>query len=81
MNRSLARRIVPDGNVLGMRIKVAVAAGGRFPPADVWSTIVGISDDVHLPGVRGDLESYQMYSVRPGRKLGRRADRCSKRWR
>jgi putative ABC transport system permease protein len=63
VNGAFARRIVPNGNVLGMRIKAADAGGGRFAPADVWSTIVGISDDVQLPGVRGDLESYQIYSM------------------
>ena len=64
VNRAFARRIVPDGNVLGMRIKPADAGGGgRNAPADVWSTIVGVSDDVQLPGLRGDLESYQVYSM------------------
>ena len=63
VNRAFARRIVPDGNVLGTRIKAADAGSGRNAPADAWSTIVGVSDDVQLPGVRGDLESYQIYSM------------------
>ena len=63
VNRAFARRIAPDGNVLGLRIKPAPSPGGRNAPADVWTTIVGISDDVQLPGVRGDLESYQLYSL------------------
>jgi ABC-type antimicrobial peptide transport system permease subunit len=63
VNRAFARRIVPDGNVVGMRIKPGDAGVGRNAPADVWTTIVGISDDVQLPGLRGDLESYQVYSM------------------
>jgi putative ABC transport system permease protein len=62
VNRAFARRLTPDGNVLGMRIKAAPSEG-RNAPADVWSTIVGVSDDVQLPGVRGELESYQIYSL------------------
>ena len=63
VNRAFARRIVPGGNVMGLPIKAQ--PGGRGPSAlpDVWSTIVGISDDVQLPGVRGELESYQVYSM------------------
>ena len=44
---------------------MAGAASRTWPVTlpDVWSTIVGISDDVQLPGVRGELESYQVYSM------------------
>jgi predicted permease len=68
VNRALARRIAPDGNVLGKRIRT-VDSGMRGPPgSDVpnivtWSTVVGVSDDVHLPGVRGDVQDYQVYTM------------------
>jgi len=63
VNRAFARRLVPDGNVLGMRIKARPSGSGPSAIPDVWSTIVGVSDDVQLPGVRSDLESYQVYSM------------------
>jgi putative ABC transport system permease protein len=59
VNRSLAHRISADGNAVGKRIRLAPRPGA--PSSDDWSTIVGISDDVHLPGVRSDLQDYQIY--------------------
>jgi putative ABC transport system permease protein len=59
VSRSLARRIAPDGNALGRRL------GNAFPgdenPSGPWSTIVGISDDVQLPGAHGIDD--QVYSL------------------
>jgi predicted permease len=63
VNRALARRIVADGNVLGMRLRSTGPRLEPIPSSNAWSTIVGISDDVVLPGIRGDLESYQLYSM------------------
>jgi hypothetical protein len=67
VNRAFARRIAPDGNAVGRRVRTF---GGQMSGArplfgaatsDAWSTIVGIADDVHLPGPRGDLQEYQVY--------------------
>ena len=63
INRALARRIMPDGNAVGLRIRALASAGFRGPRSDAWSTIVGIADDVHLPGARGDLQDYQVYTM------------------
>ena len=63
VNRALARRITPDGNALGKRIRSVPVGRSPMPVSDAWSTIVGISDDVHLPGARSDLQDYQIYSL------------------
>ncbi|HEV8447825.1 MAG TPA: ABC transporter permease [Gemmatimonadaceae bacterium] len=80
VSRSLARRISHDGNVVGMRMRAINNAltrgppppvGGTTPsaaPVDAWSTIVGVAEDVHLPGPRGDLETYQVYQM-PVRRM------------
>lgn len=60
VSRALARRIAPDGNALGRRLGAA-APGGGVPRTDFWSTIVGISDDVRLPGSHADDD--QVYSL------------------
>ena len=60
VSRSLARRLAPDGNALGRRLGVAEPGGGT-PRSNAWSTIVGISDDVQLPGVHGIDD--QLYSL------------------
>jgi putative ABC transport system permease protein len=56
VSRSLARRIASDGNALGHRLGTA---GPRS--SGLWSTIVGISEDVRLPGARADDD--QVYSL------------------
>ncbi|MFI5232359.1 MAG: ADOP family duplicated permease [Gemmatimonadales bacterium] len=65
VNRALARRIAPDGNAIGVRIRNSSIIGPRSPvPAiNAWSTIVGIADDVHLPGTHGDVQDYQVYTM------------------
>ncbi len=69
VSQSLARRISPDGNPLGRRIRAADSPDlfrppGQTGPADLpWATIVGISSDVHLPGPRADLDRYQIYQM------------------
>jgi hypothetical protein len=63
INRALARRISPDGNALGARLRVS---GGQLAPMaqdNDWSTVVGIADDVQLPGAHGDLNAYQVYTL------------------
>jgi predicted permease len=61
VSRALARRLFADGNAVGKRIRLASPPG--MPSSDDWSTIVGISDDVRLPGVRTDLQDYQIYML------------------
>jgi hypothetical protein len=77
VSRDLARRITPDGNAIGMRIRRlsesvrgprAPATPGpanapASPPKNTWSTIVGIASDVHLPGPHGDFDTYQLYTL------------------
>jgi putative ABC transport system permease protein len=62
VNRALARRIAPNGTALGQRIRRAAPAA-RTTESGAWSTIVGISDDVRLPGSRGDLQAFQVYTL------------------
>jgi putative ABC transport system permease protein len=63
VNGALARRIAPNGNALGMRIRLAPNAGIRALTTDAWSTIVGIAEDVQLPGARGEVQDFQIYSL------------------
>lgn len=60
VSRSLARRIAPDGRALGRRLGTAPPGGGAAH-TDTWSTIVGITEDVRLPGARADDD--QVYSL------------------
>ena len=62
VNRSLARRLSPDGRALGTRVRPAQQPPGR--PV-VWSIIVGVVDDTRMPDVRGDVAEFQLYSVIP----------------
>jgi putative ABC transport system permease protein len=77
VSRSVARRIAPDGSVVGTRLR-ATGESMQMPPGpppglspgmpaprpiDAWSTIVGVAEDVDLPGPRGDLEKYQVYQM------------------
>ena len=34
-----------------------------IPSIDAWSTIVGIADDIQLPGMHDDAQRYQVYSL------------------
>ena len=65
VGRALARRIAPNGNAAGMRIRTAPREN-RGPWSDAWSTVVGVSEDVQLPGSHGGAEALQIYSL-PGR--------------
>jgi len=61
VSRSLARRIAGGGNAIGRRIRFAPRQD--MPSNEEWSTIVGISEDVRVPGVRTDLQDYQIYML------------------
>jgi putative ABC transport system permease protein len=63
VNREFARRVAPDGNAIGHRIRTAPAAGNGPPSTDAWSTIVGIADDIRLPGMRDEAQRYQVYTL------------------
>jgi hypothetical protein len=65
VGRALARRIAPSGSAVGMRIRT-VRADNRGSWSDAWSTVVGVSEDVQLPGSHSDSEELQFYSL-PGR--------------
>lgn len=60
VSRSLARRIASNGNALGARLGTT-RPGPEVPRIDAWSTIVGITDDVKLPGANNDVD--QLYSL------------------
>jgi putative ABC transport system permease protein len=55
VNQSLARRLWPDRDPLGARLRVGDAATGT------WLTVVGVAHDLHLEGTNGDLFNLQMY--------------------
>jgi putative ABC transport system permease protein len=63
VNRALARRIAPDGNALGRRIRTERGRANGPPQNEAWSTIVGIADDVRLPGAQGDVHDFQLYTL------------------
>jgi putative ABC transport system permease protein len=63
VNREFARRVAPDGNALGYHVRTAPAAGNGPPSSGAWSTIVGIADDIRLPGMHDDAQRYQVYSL------------------
>ncbi|HEY2854801.1 MAG TPA: ABC transporter permease [Gemmatimonadaceae bacterium] len=62
VNRELARRIWPRRSPIGERIREErpVRPGASEP---AWSTVVGIADDIHLPGLHDDLRQMQVYSL------------------
>ncbi len=55
VNQALARRLWPNGNALGAKLRVGHGA------SETWLTVVGVAGDVHLPGTHGDLFNLQMY--------------------
>jgi len=54
INQKLAQRFWPNGNALGVRMRVGNGPKGK------WMTIVGIAGDVTIPGVK-QLFTMQMY--------------------
>jgi predicted permease len=55
VNRTVARRLWPDGRAIGARLRVGE------PPKATWLTVVGVAADVRLPGKTGDFYTAQMY--------------------
>jgi hypothetical protein len=69
VSESLARRIAPDGNVLGRRLRTIAAPNPFLPPGlsaaedPTSGTIVGVVNDVRFPGSSRDLDEYQIYQM------------------
>jgi putative ABC transport system permease protein len=56
INQSLARRLFPDRDALGARLRMSDTKGAP------WLTVVGIAGDVHMPGDVGpEFFRWQMY--------------------
>ena len=55
INRTLAKRLWPNGNAIGGRF--------RTNPSASWSTVVGIVDDIRMPGLTSAGAALQMYTV------------------
>jgi putative ABC transport system permease protein len=63
VNQTLARRLWPNGNALGAKLRVGEGTGAT------WLTVVGVAGDLNLPGLaQGDLFKLQMY--RPASEAG-----------
>ena len=63
VNRTLARRMWPDGRVIGSRLTATV--GG--PMQNETYTVVGVVDDINLPGNRGAVGNMEIYQPLPPR--------------
>jgi len=68
INQALARRLWPDRDALGARLRL-----GDGKDAE-WLTVVGVAGDVRMPGAATELFGLQMY--RPTSA----APSCSRRW-
>jgi len=55
INEALARRLWPDRDAVGARLRLGDWAGGK------WLTVVGIAGDVRMPGAVAELFGRQMY--------------------
>lgn len=66
VNREFARRVWPNGNALGARVR-ELPSGPPGEPVPSWSTVVGVVDDTRMPEVRGDVAALQLYSLIPPR--------------
>jgi predicted permease len=64
VNQEVARRLWPDGRVLGAHLREAAYARRPRPP-NPWSTVVGVVDDTRMPDVHGDRAEMQVYSLVP----------------
>jgi predicted permease len=62
VSRGLARRLWPKGNAIGSRLRST-----DFPGEITWSKVVGIVDDVRMPGITSDVYTLQLYSLLPPR--------------
>jgi predicted permease len=63
VNRALAARLAPARSAIGLRLRAA--AGPRSKRVAPWVTVVGVVDDVHMPGVRDEARLFQVYSLTP----------------
>jgi predicted permease len=64
VSQTLARRIAPNGDVLGRHVRSQPGRSGPgIKQSDAWSTIVGIVEDVRLPGAWDEARANQIYSM------------------
>jgi putative ABC transport system permease protein len=62
VNRALARRLWPHRDPIGARIREPRMRRPNAPDP-TWATVVGIADDIHLPGLHDDLRQMQVYTL------------------
>jgi predicted permease len=62
INRALAKKLWPNESAIGGRLRTT-----RSAP---WSTVVGIVDDVRMPGVRAEGAALQLYTLPSTRIAG-----------
>ncbi|HTE47876.1 MAG TPA: FtsX-like permease family protein, partial [Gemmatimonadaceae bacterium] len=62
VSRGLARRLWPKGNAVGSRLRSTDS-----PSEITWSKVVGIVDDVRMPGLMSGTYALQLYSLLPPR--------------
>jgi predicted permease len=63
VSRELARRLSPSGGAIGSRVRPASLYPRSVVAVEPWSTVVGVVDDVRMPGLRGDRRALQLYSL------------------
>jgi predicted permease len=62
VNRDLARRLWPNGGAIGSRVRTP-ADPDEKNSVKPWATVVGVVDDIHMPGLRGEARTLQVYSL------------------
>jgi predicted permease len=61
VNRELARRLWPHRGAIGARVRESRPMPVGPPPT--WSTVVGVAEDIHLPGLHDDSRELQVYTL------------------
>jgi putative ABC transport system permease protein len=61
VNRELARRLWPHRSAMGARIRESRTMPDGSPPT--WSRVVGLAEDIHLPGLHDDSRELQVYTL------------------
>jgi putative ABC transport system permease protein len=64
VNRSLARRLFPNGHAVGSRVRELPRhpSPRHVPP---WVTVVGVVEDIHMPGLHDDSNTLEVYGLTP----------------
>jgi putative ABC transport system permease protein len=66
VSRELARRLRPNGHAIGARVR-SESSGPFAKRVAPWSTVVGVVDDIRMPGARNDPGAFTVYSLFPPR--------------